>query len=70
MSVVSERDVLREGLRGLGKELETIEALVPEDRSEVALRLRKARFDLDLTLQEANGHRSHPLPHLVPDSTG
>jgi hypothetical protein len=64
---MSERDVLREGLRELGEELETIEALVPEGLTEVALRLRKARLDVDLRLQEANGHRSHPVPHLIPD---
>ena len=60
MSVMSERDVLHEGLRELASELDAIEALIPEDLEEVSLRLQKARLDIDLTLEEANGHRSHP----------
>ena len=31
MSVMSERDVLHEGLRELASELDAIEALIPED---------------------------------------
>lgn len=62
MSVMSERDVLREGLRELAYELDAIDALIPEDLEEVSLRLRKARTGIGLTLDEANGHRSHPQP--------
>ena len=65
MSVMSERDVLREGLRGLANELDAIEALIPEDLEEVSLRLRKVRLGIGLTLGEANGHRSHPYLPLV-----
>jgi hypothetical protein len=39
MSVMSERDVLHEGLRELANELDAIEALIPEDLEEVSLRL-------------------------------
>jgi hypothetical protein len=68
MSVMSERDVLHEGLRELANELDAIEALIPEDLKdleEVSLRLQKARDGIGLTLGVANGHRSHPL--FVPD---
>jgi hypothetical protein len=65
MSVMSERDVLREGLRELANELDAIEALVPEDLEEVSLRLRRARTGIDLTLDEGNGHRSHPHPRMI-----
>ena len=44
MSVMSERDVLHEGLRELANELDAIEALIPEDLKdleEVSLRLQK-----------------------------
>jgi hypothetical protein len=64
MSVMSERDVLHEGLRELANELDAIEALIPEDLKdleEVSLRLQKARDGIGLTLGVANGHRSHPL---------
>jgi hypothetical protein len=37
MSVMSERDVLHEGLRELASELDSIEALIPEDLEEVSL---------------------------------
>ena len=63
MSVISERDVLHEGLRELANELDAIEALIPEDLKdleEVSLRLQKARDGIGLTLGVANGHRSHP----------
>jgi hypothetical protein len=68
MSVMSERDVLHEGLRELANELDAIEALIPEDLEdleEVSLRLQKARDGIGLTLGVANGHRSHP--QFVPD---
>jgi hypothetical protein len=61
MTVMSERDVLAEGLRELAKELDAIKALIdPENLQEVSLRLEKARADIGLTLEEANAHRSHP----------
>jgi hypothetical protein len=60
MSVMSERDVLRDGLCELADELDAIAALVPEGLEEMSLRLRKARTGIGLTLEEANGHRSHP----------
>jgi hypothetical protein len=60
MTVMSERDVLAEGLRELAKELDAIKALIPEDLEEVSLRLEKARASIGLTLEEANAHRSHP----------
>jgi hypothetical protein len=60
MSVMSERDVLQEGLRELAHELDDIEALIPEDLEEASLRLQKARRAIDRTLGEASGHRSHP----------
>jgi hypothetical protein len=60
MTVMSERDVLAEGLRELAKELDAIEAVVPEDLEEVFARLEKARANIGLTLEEANAHRSHP----------
>jgi hypothetical protein len=42
--------------------------LVPEDLEELSLRLRKARTDIGLTLDEANGHRSHPFAFsIIPD---
>ena len=68
MSVMSERDVLHEGLRELANELDAIEALIPEDLKdleEVSLRLQKARDGIGLTLGVANGHRSHP--QFIPD---
>jgi hypothetical protein len=65
MSVMSERDVLHEGLRELANELDAIEALIPEDLEEVSLRLQKARDGIGLTLGVANGHRSHP--QFIPD---
>jgi hypothetical protein len=68
VSVLSERDVLREGLREVANELDAIEALPPEALEEISLRLRKARTGIGLTLQEANGHRSHPQPFsTIPD---
>jgi len=68
MSVMSERDVLHDGLRELADELDAIETLVPEDLEELSLRLRKARTDIGLTLDEANGHRSHPFAFsIIPD---
>ena len=60
MSVMSERDVLDEGLREPANELDAIAALVPGDLEEVSLRLEKARAGIGLTLGEANAHRSHP----------
>ena len=60
MTVMSERDVLDEGLRELANELDAIEALIPEDLEEASLRLGKARAGIGLTLGEANAHRSHP----------
>jgi hypothetical protein len=60
MTVMSERDVLDEGLRELANELDAIEALIPEDLEEVSLRLERARFGIGVTLGEANAHRSHP----------
>jgi hypothetical protein len=60
MTLMSERDVLAEGLRELAKELDAIKALIPEDLEEVALRLEKARASIGLTLEEANAHRPHP----------
>jgi hypothetical protein len=60
MTLMSERDVLAEGLRELAKELDAIKALIPEDLEEVSLRLEKARASIGLTLEEANAHRSHP----------
>jgi hypothetical protein len=60
MSVMSERDVLHEGLRELANELDAIEALIPEDLEEVSLRLEKARLSIGQTIGVANGHRSHP----------
>jgi hypothetical protein len=60
MTVMSERDVLNEGLRELANELDAIEALIPEDLGEASLRLKKARARIGLTLGEANAHRSHP----------
>jgi hypothetical protein len=68
MSVMSERDVLRDALRELANELDAIEALIPEDLDEVSLRLRVARTGIGLTLDEANGHRSHPYAFsIIPD---
>jgi hypothetical protein len=68
MSVMSERDVLRDALRELANELDAIEALIPEDLEEVSLRLRMARTGIGLTLDEANGHRSHPYAFsIIPD---
>jgi hypothetical protein len=60
MSVMSERDVLHEGLSELANELDAIEALIPEDLEEVSLRQEKARLGIGLTIGVANGHRSHP----------
>jgi hypothetical protein len=60
MTVMSERDVLAEGLRELANELDAIEALIPVGLEEVSLRLEKARASIGLTLEEANAHRSHP----------
>jgi hypothetical protein len=60
MTVMSERDVLNEGLRELANELDAIEALIPEDLEEVSVRLGKARAGIGLTLEKANAHRSHP----------
>jgi hypothetical protein len=60
MTVMSERDVLGEGLRDLANELAAIEALIPVDLHEVSLRLQRARSGIGLTLGEANAHRSHP----------
>jgi hypothetical protein len=60
MTVMSERDVLDEGLRELANELDAIEALIPEDLEAASLRLEKARAGIGLTLGEANAHRSHP----------
>jgi hypothetical protein len=60
MTVMSERDVLAEGLRELAKELDGIKALLPEDLEELSFRLEKARARIGLTLEEANAHRSHP----------
>ena len=60
MTVMSERDVLAEGLRELAKELDAIKSLVPEDLEELSFRLEKARARIGLTLEEANAHRSHP----------
>ena len=65
MSVMSERDVLHEGLRELANELDAIEALIPEDLDEVSLRLQKARLGIGLTLEEANSHRSHPTAFSI-----
>jgi hypothetical protein len=70
MSVMSERDVLHEGLRELASELDAIETLIPEDLEEVSLRLQKARLDIDLTLEEANGHRSHPTAFSIVPTRG
>jgi hypothetical protein len=65
---MSERDVLRDALRELANELDAIEALIPEDLDEVSLRLRVARTGIGLTLDEANGHRSHPYAFsIIPD---
>jgi hypothetical protein len=60
MTVMSERDVLAEGLRELAKELDAVKALVPEDLEELSFGLEKARARIGLTLEEANAHRSHP----------
>ena len=60
MTVMSERDVLDEGLRDLVNELAAIEALIPGDMEQASLRLEKARIGIGLTLGEANAHRSHP----------
>jgi hypothetical protein len=60
MTVMSERDVLAEGLRELAIELDAVEALIPEGMEEVSLRLEKVRASIGLTLEEANAHRSHP----------
>jgi hypothetical protein len=65
MSVLSERDVLREGLREVANELEAIEGFLPEALEEVSLRLRMARTGIGVTLQEANAHRSHPQPFSI-----
>jgi hypothetical protein len=62
---MSERDVLRDGLRELANELDAIEALIPGDLKELSLRLRKARIGIGLTLDEANGHRSHPYAFSI-----
>src|SRR4249919_4167691 len=51
MTLMSERDVLAEGLRELAKELDAIKALIPEDLEEVSLRLEKARASIGLTLE-------------------
>ena len=68
MSVVSERDVLRDGLRELANELDAIAASFPEGLEEMSLRLRQARTGIGLTLDEANGHRSHPQAFsITPD---
>jgi hypothetical protein len=65
---MSERDVLRDGLRALANELDAIEALIPDDLEEVSLRVQKARTGIGLTLDEANGHRSHPYAFsITPD---
>jgi hypothetical protein len=61
MSVVSERDVLRDALCELASELDAIEALFPDGLEEISLRLHEARTGIRLTLEEANGHRSRPL---------
>jgi hypothetical protein len=60
MTLISERDVLHEGLHELARELDAIELLIPEDLQEASLRLEKARAGIGLTLGEANAHRSHP----------
>jgi hypothetical protein len=65
---MSERDVLRDGLRALANELDAIEALIPDDLEEVSLRVQKARTGIGLTLDEANSHRSHPYAFsIIPD---
>jgi hypothetical protein len=60
MTVMSERDVLDEGLREVANELDAIEALIPGDLEAASLRLEKARAGIGLTLGEAKAHRSHP----------
>ncbi len=52
---MSEADVLREGLDKLAKELDAIEALLSDNSAleEAAQRLREAKNNIGLTLQEA-----------------